>query len=141
MCQEGVFMADVSFRYMGDLRVQGKAEGFEDVLITDNSKLNGGLGEHPSPTDLLSSALGTCVLTIMAIRAKKLGVPFEDTKAYVKKEMTPEHRITKFTIKVSSPHSYSEEIRSQLERAAKGCPVHHSLHPDIDREFIFEWAK
>jgi putative redox protein len=95
-----------------------------------------------SPTDLFAASLGACVLTVMALSAEKMGVDFSKAKATTLKEMskTPPRRVSALTVQFSFPIALHEEMRQRLETAAKQCPIHHSLHPDIKVEFQFTWG-
>ena len=95
-----------------------------------------------SPTDLVGAALGSCVLTLMGIVAKKLKIDIKGTHVTVVKEMAlaPSRRIGKLTMTVKCPFQFPPDVAQKLITAAEGCPVHHSLHPDIEQEFIFLWG-
>jgi len=95
-----------------------------------------------SPTDLFAASLGACVLTVMALSAEKMGIDFSKAKAVILKEMskTPPRRVSALTVQFFCPISLSEEMKQCLETAAKECPIHHSLHPDIKVEFQFTWG-
>jgi uncharacterized OsmC-like protein len=97
-----------------------------------------------SPTDLFAASLGACVLTVMALSAEKMGIDFiqSKAKAITLKEMskTPPRRVAALTVQFSCPISLPEEMIQRLEMAAKECPVHHSLHPDIKVDFQFTWG-
>ncbi len=99
-------------------------------------------GEAFSPTDLLALSLGSCVLTIMGIAAQSSGVNLEGAEALVEKEMskTPPRRISRIKVHVSCPETPDEAIRLKLEKAGLSCPVHHSLHPEIEQEITFSWG-
>jgi putative redox protein len=112
------------------------------VLSTDAPKDNQGRGESFSPTDLVATALGSCILTVMGIKARSLGVDLAGTTATVEKEMAnaPVRMIQRLTVKIHVPHSVSEEHRQRLETAAHTCPVHQSLHPDVQKPIQFIWG-
>jgi putative redox protein len=105
---------------------------------------NGGKGETFSPTDLVATGLGTCVVTIMGLLAKRHGWDIAGTRVRVIKEMTTEgvRRIAslKVTVTVPSKARLSETDRKRLEQGAKSCPVKQSLHPDVHVtvEFVYE---
>ena len=111
-------------------------------IVTDAPKESFGRGLMFSPTDLLAAALGSCVLTLMGLAAKKLQVEITGTKAQIDKEMVsqPVRRIGKLIVTVFCPHTYSQQIQEELEKAGRLCPVHNSLHPDIIQEFVFHWG-
>jgi putative redox protein len=101
-----------------------------------------GQGESFSPTDLVATALGTCMLTIMGIVAKRHGIELEGTTVSVRKEMVtaPARRIGRLIVDIRVPHAVASEQRSLLENAAHTCPVHKSLHPDIETPVTFYWG-
>lgn len=136
-------MAEIEIYYEGDLSTRSVHRGNGDEIFTDAPVDNQGKGRKFSPTDLLAVSLGSCVLTLMGIAAKKLGVDLVGTKVVVTKEMrsAPARMIGKLKIILTSPHTYTPEITERLQRAAEGCPVHHSLHPDIIQEFVYHWGQ
>ncbi|MCZ7646774.1 MAG: OsmC family protein [Planctomycetota bacterium] len=112
-------------------------------LATDAPKDNQGKGESFSPTDLVAAALGACMLTIIGIVSQRNGYPIEGTTVKVKKEMVadPIRRIGKLTLtfRVKNGSKLTEADRKKLEHAAHTCPVHKSLHPDIETPTKFIW--
>lgn len=95
-----------------------------------------------SPTDLFAASLGMCVLTMMSIKAEKLKIDIKGTSVDVTKEMhtTPPYAAKSFKIAVCSPHTFEPNITDQLVAFGKACPVHHSIHPDIDVDLSFTWG-
>ena len=136
-------MADIEMIYLGNLSVRCIHSETEAEIITDAPKDNHGRGEMFSPTDLVAASLGSCVLTLVGIMAQKLKVDVSGMKARVTKEMVskPVRRIGKISVNVECPYSFPDEVKNKLEEAGRGCPVHHSLHPDIIQEFQFTWGK
>lgn len=136
-------MTEIEIFYEGDLSTRCVNLENGEELFTDAPKDNQGKGRKFSPTDLLAVSLGSCVLTVMGIAAKKLGVDLTGTKVSVTKEMrsAPARMIGKIKIVLTSPHVYSPEITQRLERAAEGCPVHNSLHPETIQEFSYHWGQ
>jgi putative redox protein len=134
-------MVGISIKYLGDLRCEARHEPSGTVIMTDAPVDNEGRGESFSPTDLAATSLGTCMLTIMGIAARKQGVDLGDTQVKVVKEMTtqPPRRIAKVTVVFTIPLPASHEKRAMLENAARNCPVHLSLHPDVEQEMRFDW--
>ncbi len=109
-------------------------------IETDAPKDNQGRGERFSPTDLVGAALGSCILTTMAIVAERDGVSLGGARFEVEKEMiTQPRRIGSLKVKIMLPDKISEDYRKKLENAAHLCPVHKSLHPDIQvpLDFIY----
>lgn len=135
-------MAKIEIYYEGNLSTRSVFPESGEELLTDAPKDNQGEGKHFSPTDLVGVALGSCVLTLMGIMAKKLGVDITGTKASVSKEIAnaPARRVGSLAVIVTSPHRFSAEITEKLEKAGHFCPVHHSLHPDIVQSFTFQWG-
>lgn len=134
-------MVEISIKYLGDLRCEAHHEPSGVVLVTDAPVDNEGRGESFSPTDLAATSLGACMLTIMGITARKQGVDLGETKVKVTKEMTAQlpRRIAKLTVVFTIPLPASHEKREMLETAARNCPVHLSLHPDVVQEMRFDW--
>jgi len=135
-------MVEISIKYLGDLRCEARHEPSGTVITTDAPVDNEGRGESFSPTDLAATSLGACMLTIMGIAARKQGVDLGATEVKVLKEMTaqPPRRIAKLTVVFTIPLPASHEKRAILESAARNCPVHLSLHPDVVQEMRFDWV-
>ena len=135
-------MVTIDIQYQGDLRSEAVHQPSGTRLATDAPKDNQGKGESFSPTDLVATALGTCMLTVMGIAAKSMNVDLKGTKVTVQKEMVadPLRRISKLAVKISVPVEVTEEQKLKLERAAHTCPVHKSLHPMVDIPVDFVWG-
>ena len=135
-------MVEISIKYLGGLRCEARHEPSGTVITTDAPVDNEGRGESFSPTDLAATSLGTCMLTIMGIAARKQGVDLGDTLVKVLKEMTPKppRRIAKLTVVFTIPLPASHEKRAMLEEAARNCPVHLSLDPGVEQEMRFDWV-
>lgn len=135
-------MVAIQFEYQGDLHCRAIHGPSGSELNTDAPKDNQGRGESFSPTDLVATALGTCMLTVMGIAARTLNIDISGATATVEKEMTaaPPRRIERLTVRIRVPQSISAENRQKLERAAHTCPVHKSLHPDIQTPIEFTWG-
>ncbi len=135
-------MVTIQFEYQGDLHCRAIHGPSGSELNTDAPKDNQGRGEGFSPTDLVATALGTCMLTVMGIAARTLNIDIAGATATVEKEMTaaPPRRIESLTVRIRVPQSISAENRQKLERAAHTCPVHKSLHPDIQTPIEFTWG-
>lgn len=127
--------------YKGDLRTESVHESGA-VIVTDAPKDNMGKGEAFSPTDLLALSLGTCMMTLMGIASRKVGVELKGMTAEVAKEMAHEgpRRIGKIVVRIRSGVSPDSLVREKLEKAALECPVKLSLHPDIRLEIDFVWG-
>ena len=135
-------MVPIHIRYLGDLRCEAQHGPSGAKLVTDAPVDNHGRGESFSPTDLVATALGTCVLTIMGILAKRHGWDLSGTTVDVTKEMVtaPVRRIGKLTVTIHVPHDLPPEARRKLEAGAHTCPVHKSLHADIESPLIFRYG-
>ncbi len=126
-------MVKISVSYEGDLRCAAIHEPSKSILYTDAPVDNKGKGENFSPTDLVSTALGTCIATIMGIYAKEHNIDLSGMKIEVEKSMQENpRRIAKLHVKLAMPASLDLRQRKALEVAAKHCPVHKSLHPDTE---------
>lgn len=131
----------ISVDYLGDLRCRTVHGPSQVSFLTDAPVDNMGKGESFSPTDLVATALGTCVATTMAIYAQRHGIELRGMRVSVVKEMTsvPLRRIARLTTEVRAPLAASHPQRDALERAAHTCPVHQSLHVDVEKPIIFLW--
>lgn len=135
---------DIDLVYEGGLHCQAKHRPSGKTLVTDAPVDNGGKGESFSPTDLVATALGACIMTIMGLVAKQRNLDLTGTKIHVLKEMAakPIRRIASLKVEIRIPNgsAISPEDRTRLESGAKTCPVHQSLHPDVAApvEFIYE---
>jgi putative redox protein len=135
-------MVSIQMEYQGDLHCSAVHGPSGTVLATDAPKDNQGRGESFSPTDLVATALGTCILTTMGILARTLQIDMSAATATVDKEMTSTapRRIERLTVQIQMPAGISEENRLKLERAAHACPVHKSLHPDVELPISITWG-
>jgi uncharacterized OsmC-like protein len=135
-------MVEISIQYLGDLRCEARHEPSGTVITTDAPVDNEGRGESFSPTDLAATSLGTCMLTIMGIAARRHAVDLGETTVKVLKEMTaqPPRRIAKLTVVFTIPLPAEHPQRTLLENAARSCPVHLSLHPEVTQEMRFDWV-
>jgi putative redox protein len=135
-------MTEVFVRYLGDLHTEARHGPSGATFITDAPVDNQGKGEAFSPTDLVGTALGTCVLTIMGILAKRHDWDLSGTTVKVTKEMVtaPIRRIGKLTVEIHVPHDLPADARRALEAGAHTCPVHKSLHPDIEAPLLFRYG-
>lgn len=135
-------MVNIQIEYQGDLHCKATHGPSGAELSTDAPKDNHGRGESFSPTDLVATALGTCMLTIMGLAARTLNIDISGATATVEKEMTATlpRRIQRLTVRIHVPRSPSPVDREKLERAAHTCPVHKSLHPDVQIPVEFTWG-
>ena len=133
-------MNTFEIRYEGDLRTIATHLDSGSEISTDAPKDNHGLGATFSPTDMVCSALASCILTIMAIAVEKNDVDIKNTKAIVKKTMGDNpRRIIKIAIDLIFPKEYDYKTRTILERAAYNCPVHHTLSTRVEKDISFTY--
>ncbi|WP_417354648.1 OsmC family protein [Flavobacterium sp.] len=126
--------------YLGDLRTSSVHLQSGSEIISDAPLDNNGKGEAFSPTDTVANALATCMFTIMGIKARDMGVSMQGSVAEVTKTMAADpRRISKIKVVFNLKSDADEKAKIILERAAMHCPVHYSLHPDIERDIIFNW--
>lgn len=131
-------MVTVSVRYEGDLLCTATHGPSGATLRTDAPVDNQGKGRMFSPTDLVGTAMGTCMLTIMGIVAARNGIPLEGATATVQKHMRQNpRRIGRLPVEIRIPGRFTAEQKKRLEAAAMSCPVHASLHPDVDKPVTF----
>lgn len=125
-------MVKMTAQYLGEKHCKAEHEPSKTVLDTDAPKDNQGRGESFSPTDLIATALGTCILTTIAIVAERDGVDIKGSKISVEKEMSANpRRIASLKTVIDLPKTIPDEYKAKLEHLGHACPVHKSLHPDI----------
>ena len=130
--------------YKGNLRTEATHLQSNTVIETDAPVDNNGKGERFSPTDIVATALGSCMLTIMGMKAASMNIDLSDTTLDVKKIMVANpRRIAGVQIQFSFPKrlQLSEKEQAILENAAHTCPVAKSIHPDIQVEVKFGWRE
>jgi putative redox protein len=137
-------MVQIEVAYLGQLRCSAQHGPSGVTLTTDAPVDNKGRGESFSPTDLVATALGTCMLTLMGIRASEQGWVLDGTRLSVKKHMTQSapRRIQTLEVSIRVPGAarLSAEARGVLEHAAHTCPVRLSILEAISVPVSFEWA-
>ena len=126
--------------YKGNLRTEAEHIASGNTIITDAPVDNNGKGEAFSPTDTVATALASCALTIMGIKAESMDWDISGITAEVTKIMgTEPRRISKIKIDFKVPFETDDKQRKLLEKTAKTCPVFMSLHPDMEKELNFIW--
>jgi putative redox protein len=127
-------MVSIEIVYEGGLRTRAVHGPSGSVVATDAPRDNEGRGESFSPTDLLATALGTCMLTIMGIVARRHGLAIEGARAQVRKHMVadPSRRVGRLEVEITVPAGIGEADLRLLEAAARSCPVHRSLRDDLE---------
>ena len=135
-------MVRIQLSYQGGLRCAATHEPSGNTISTDAPLDNNGRGEAFSPTDLVATALGACMATVMGIVAERKDIPLEGLRIEVRKHMSEDapRRIARLEVDLHMPVPAEHPERKLLESAARGCPVHHSLHPDIAIAFNWIWA-
>lgn len=130
-------MVEIHVAYSGNKKCDLKhPEGA--VLRTDAPKDIGGEATAFSPTDLVAAGLASCILTTMAMVAERHGVSFAGVTAKVEKHMNASpRRLGRLPVVVTLPSSIPMEHRDRLEKAGHACPVHASLHPDIEAPITY----
>ena len=124
--------------YEGGLRCKAIHKKSGTLISTDAPTDNEGKGESFSPTDLVATALGSCMLTIMGIAAKNHNIDINGTTAEVTKIMASNpRRISALEVVIHMSKKHEEKNRKILEAAAHGCPVGKSLHPDLEETVSF----
>ena len=135
-------MVEIQIRYEGGLRTRAVHGPSRATLQTDAPLDNHGKGESFSPTDLVATALGSCMLTVMGIVAERHGWNIAGSEVRVVKGMlaSPVRRIGKLEVELRMAGEHDRRARETLERAALTCPVHQSLLPAIEIPVRFEWG-
>lgn len=136
-------MVKITGEYQGDLHCSATHGPSGQGLGTDAPKDNQGRGEAFSPTDLVATALGTCIATTMAIFARRHGLELKGVRFETTKEMSTDtpRRIARLATQIWMPIPRSHPLASALENTAHACPVHHSLHPSVEKPITFHWAE
>lgn len=134
-------MAEIGVTYHGNLHCTVTGGPAAAMLTTDGPADLGGRAESFSPTDLVAAALGTCILSTMAIVARRQNVDLAGAKATVSKEMAgpPDRRIGRLAVTIHVPAGVPPEHRQRIENAARHCPVHHSLRADVETVVAVVW--
>ena len=127
--------------YLGELRIESTHVRSGKILITDAPPDNKGKGEAFSPTDLLATSLGTCMMTIMGISAQTHGFNVEGTTIGITKIMAENpRRVAEVVVEFTFPKIiYSEKEKAFIKHAAETCPVNLSLHPDLKRTILLNF--
>ncbi len=134
-------MATIETVYLGGLRTEATHVQSGTKIITDAPVDNQGKGEAFSPTDLLSAALASCMLTIMGIKAQASNIDIDNTQCSITKIMAADpRRVSEIVISFKFPKEYTEKEQILLERAALTCPVYYSLHEGLKKTVNFGWS-
>lgn len=134
-------MVKMNVNYQGQKHCLLAHEPSGSKIETDAPKDNQGKGEKFSPTDLVGAALGSCILTTMALVAERDGISIAGATAEVEKEMFDKpRRIGSLKVKIKLPANLTPDQRRKLEETAHHCPVHKSIHPDIAAPLSFSYV-
>ncbi len=128
--------------YTGELRTSATHLQSGTVIETDAPLDNGGKGARFSPTDLVATALASCMCTVMGLSAAARGIALGRINCTVEKIMAQNPRRIgeiKITLTFEGDVEYAQPQRAILERAALTCPVFESLHPDCRKSILFIW--
>lgn len=128
--------------YKGALRTEATHLQSNTIIETDAPTDNQGKGERFSPSDLLATSLGNCMMTIMGIKARDMHIDLAGTKIDITKTMKAEpRRVSGVKVAFHFPQTLQldEKQKTILENAAKTCPVAKSIHPDIEQDISFNW--
>lgn len=136
-------MVKITGEYQGELHCTARHEPSGNTLVTDAPRDNQGRGEAFSPTDLVATALGTCMATTMAIAARKNGLELGPFRFEVVKEMSIDapRRIVRLPAQIWMPVPETHPAAKLLVAAAEGCPVYRSLNAALAVPITFHWAK
>jgi putative redox protein len=134
-------MVRIDVTYQGGLRCEATHGPSSQKLVTDAPVDNHGKGESFSPTDLVATALGTCIATIMGIVAERDKIDLTGLRITVRKEISaePPRRIARLITRIEMPKGLTEQQRAKLEKTAHTCPVHQTLQGKVDMpvEFVY----
>jgi putative redox protein len=135
-------MVEIKSIYEGQLHCNATHGPSGASLATDAPKDNMGKGEAFSPTDLVATALGTCMLTTMGIVAQRNNIDITGARIRVTKEMVsqPSRRVGTLGVEIVMPRALGEDDQKRLENAAHNCPVAKSIHPDVKVPVTFKWG-
>ena len=135
-------MVQIQIRYEGGLRTRATHGPSGTELVTDAPVDNQGKGESFSPTDLVATAVGSCMLTIMGIVAERHGWDLVGAEATAVKSMAadPARRISQVEVVIRVPAALDEKAQKALEKAAHTCPVHVTLGDRVEMPVRFEWG-
>ncbi|WP_124980354.1 OsmC family protein [Nonlabens xiamenensis] len=126
--------------YLGELRCESTHLKSGESIVSDAPVDNNGKGEAFSPTDTVATALASCMLTVMGIKARELKIELKGSTAKVNKIMASNpRRISGIEVELDMKASCDKRMQTILERVALTCPVLNSLHPEIEKDINFNW--
>ena len=126
--------------YLGELRTSSIHNQSGSEIISDAPIDNNGKGAAFSPTDTVANGLGSCMFTVMGIKAAEMNVELSNSTAEITKIMAAEpRRIAEIHVVFNITAEADDKTKTILERTAMTCPVYYSLHPDIKKVITFNW--
>jgi uncharacterized OsmC-like protein len=126
--------------YQGNLRTKCVHLKSGNEIVTDAPVDNSGKGEAFSPTDTVATALASCMITVMAIKADQLNIDFKKITADVEKIMSSNPRmISEIKVQINLPTKISKKNKVIIERVGDNCPIHNSLNPKLKRTIKYNW--
>lgn len=136
-------MTTIKAKYLGDLRTECQHIQSGNKLITDAPCDNQGKGESFSPTDMLATSLGSCILTIMGIKARDNNIDIEGTELLITKIMAANpRRVEEVKMEFIFPkNTYTDEEKQLIESVAGSSPVPLSVHTNLKQTIIFRWTE
>lgn len=138
-------MVQIDISYDGTLRCSATHEPSHSRLVTDAPRDNHGQGQSFSPTDLLATALGTCMATTMAIAARRDDWDLSGLRVVVQKVMSTSkprkvaQLVTHLSLPAATAQKLNAEARAELEHTARNCPVALSLAASVEVPLTFDW--
>jgi putative redox protein len=135
-------MVEIEIDYEGQLHCNAKHGPSASEISTDAPTDNQGKGEAFSPTDLLATSMGTCMITTMGIYAAKNDIDLIGSRLRVIKEMAASpRRVARLKVSIDMPESVPHEHRPELKHIAETCPVQKSVHPDMQVELTLSYER
>lgn len=134
-------MVTIKTKYLGDLRTENIHLQSGAKIVTDAPTDNRGKGQSFSPTDLLATSLGNCIMTIMGIKAMDNGIDITGTQLEITKIMASDpRRVAEVVVEFFFPkNNYTDEEKQLIESVAGKSPVPLSLHTDLKQTIKFNW--
>lgn len=133
-------MKTAEIYYLENLRTRAIHLQSDNDIITDAPLDNNGKGEAFSPTDLLATSLGCCMLTVMGIVAQRHDINMKDCKVGIVKIMESNpRRVSEIKVEFEMPKNLTDKEKELLENTGRNCPVAKSLHPDIKQNIVFNY--
>lgn len=136
-------MVQIDVDYLGDLMCEITHTPSGNKFFSDAPLDNNGQARYISPTDLLAASIGSCIATIMGIKANTNQIDIKGLKISVVKGMInePFRRVSKLTLKITFPHKLNDNEFAILSNVVKTCPVTRSLLPEIEMDYTFDFAE